>query len=215
MWDYRKVVGRNSVRLQESWKASLSQFGHLLTSCMTGVHCHNSETLIGTLLLTKLRLFSDVTNISANVLFSVPGSHPRDRITCSPHVSLDFSGLWQFLRLPSFLWPWLFGGVWSGILQKALHLGLFDALFMTGFEMGEKSTVVMCPSHSVNHSPLEFVSFPAGRRLGCCFIFEFNSSKTLEPYFSPPVLMLFGRTWGCGRGWWVLWGWVICFCIWI
>ena len=90
------------MRVQESWKASLSQSAHLLTSCMTAAHCHNSETLMGTLLLTKLRL-SDVTSVSTNVLFSVPGSHPRDRITFSPRVSLDFSGLWQLLRLPSFL----------------------------------------------------------------------------------------------------------------
>ena len=35
--------------------------------------------------------------------FSVPGSHPGYHITYSYHVSLDFSWLWQFLRLSLFL----------------------------------------------------------------------------------------------------------------
>lgn len=105
----------------------------LLTSYMTGARCHNSEILIDTLLLTPT--FSDVAQSFPPRPFFQFRDTIRDHITFSHPVSLDFSGLWQFLRLPSFLWPWLFGGVWSGILQTALHLGLFDAMLMTGFEM--------------------------------------------------------------------------------
>lgn len=58
---------------------------------------------------------------------------------------------------------------------------------------GRKSTGIKCQSH---YTLFDFVSVWARRRLGCnfkyfCFIFEFNSSRTLEPYFlAPPVLII-------------------------
>lgn len=82
----------------------------------------------------------------------------------------------HFVEYPSFgIWCFSHGWIWI---------------------WGRKSPGIKCQSHYTYSSLFDFVSVWARRRLGCnfkyfCFIFEFNSSSTLEPYFlAPPVWII-------------------------
>lgn len=81
--------------------------------------------------------------------------------------------------------------IWRGLVRYFADSSSFGIVWCYAhdwFEMEGQSTEVMCPSsHSINHFGVCY--FPAGRRLGCCFIW-IQLQQDPWTHFSPPACFL-------------------------